>query len=38
MPETEIAPGDAGQHDEKVPLRKLFEPVKLDPTTCVIVS
>ncbi len=31
MPETEIAPGDAGPHDEQVSLRKLFEPVKVGP-------
>lgn len=31
MPDTEIAPGEAGQRDEQVPLRKLFEPVKVGP-------
>lgn len=31
MPETEIAPGDAGQHDQQVSLRKLFQPVKVGP-------
>ena len=31
MSDTEIAPGEAGQHDEQVPLRKLFEPVKVGP-------
>ena len=31
MPDTEIAPGKAGQHDEQIALRKLFEPVKVGP-------
>jgi N-ethylmaleimide reductase len=31
MPDTEIAPGEAGQHDEQIPLRKLFEPLKVGP-------
>ena len=31
MPDTEIAPGEAGRRDGQVPLRKLFEPVKVGP-------
>ena len=33
MSDTEIAPKVAGQHDEQVQLRKLFEPVRVGPHT-----
>lgn len=31
MPDTETTFAAAGQHDEQIPLRKLFEPVKVGP-------
>jgi 2,4-dienoyl-CoA reductase-like NADH-dependent reductase (Old Yellow Enzyme family) len=31
MSDTEIAPREAGQHDEQVQLRKLFEPIRVGP-------
>src|ERR1700748_1269460 len=31
MPDTEIAPREARQHEAQIPLHKLFEPVKVGP-------
>ena len=38
MSDTEIAPTEASQLDEQIPLGKLFEPVMVDRTTYAIVT